>query len=129
MNRYSTDSPFWPCLSCACAFPGLRSLAEEFSSFILPPSSFKFSQWLKACVATAYSCAGSGGFSPSSLVSRSWLIDYRSTSCTGVIRGTPETGCASTSTFTAKTSLSKSGVSTSSGVPNATVFPSFISKT
>jgi hypothetical protein len=35
---------------------------KGFSFFILPPSSFEFSQWLKACVATAYSCAGSGGF-------------------------------------------------------------------
>jgi len=111
--------------------PKLKKSCERI--FILHPSSFRLhpfkSQWLKACVTTAYSCAGSGGFSPSSLASRSWLIDHRSASCTGVIRGTPEIGCASTSTLTAKTSLSRSGVKTSSGVPNATLEPFFINKT
>ena len=43
------------------------------------------------------------------------LPGYRRTSCTGVIRGTPVIGCASTKTRTSKTSLSNSGVSTSVG--------------
>ena len=38
-------------------------------------------------------------------------------------------GCASTKTLTANTSLRSSGVNTSLGRPNATVFPSFINKT
>src|SRR5882724_5740070 len=70
---------------------------------------------------TAYSCAGSSGFSPPSLHRRSFGYQLcRYTSCTDVTRGTPVTGCASTRTSNSKTRLNKSTVSTSSGLPMAT---------
>jgi hypothetical protein len=63
MNGYSTETHRLGLAYRAHAPSQVEEiLRKEFSSFILPPSSFKFSQWLKACVATAYSCAGSAGF-------------------------------------------------------------------
>ena len=59
-----------------------------------------------------------------------WLLNYRRTtvSCTGVMRGAPETGCASTKTSISKTSRKEVGVSTSRGAPSAIKRPAFKSK-
>ena len=109
-------------------FSGSWRYSEEYSSFIFPPSSFV------GPVAESTRChrlqlRGQWRVFTAFPTPSLKVVDYRRTSCTGVMRGTPENGCASTKTLTAKTSLSSSGVNTSLGCPKATVFPSFISKT
>ena len=140
MNLPFDFNSFNPYQSIRVRLPRFRYAdgKARYSSFILPPSFFavlvaESTRLLSSTVARAVADFDRLPLSQAHNLRETTVVEglphYLRTSCTGVIRGTPVSGCASTKTLTAKTSLSSSGENTSEGFPKATVFPSFISKT